>query len=526
MKLKEVTMERTFCYDFDASVAETTKGKVRGYFYNDIHIFKGIPYAKAKRFHAPQPVDAWEGVFDATSYGYVCPLLDLPKPGGEIHVPHRYWVMNEDCQNLNIWTPACDDGKRPVLVWLHGGGYESGSAIEQIAYEGENMCRIGQVVVVSINHRLNVLGYLDLSAFGEEYANSGNAGTDDIIAALKWINENIAKFGGDPQNVTLFGQSGGGAKVTTLLQTPAADGLFAKGINMSGVVGSALPDSQGSGEDLVRAMMDVLNVDNVKALEEVPYSALAAAYNKVRPKLQKEGKYVGGSPFVNGYYMGDPVLNGFRKETAHIPLLVGTVFGEFTSFSSAPYDKRNMTVEEGKAAVAEMVGEEGATVLLPLFERAYPERHPVDLLNLDFLFRAPAMDYIRCRSALNDCTYSYFFNQDMPVEGGRTPWHCADIPYVFHNTELVPNTQMEGVTEKLESQIFECVMAFARAGDPNHDGIPAWPASTPDEEQVLIFDSNTRLVCNHDKELIPVFIKYMGPIFMKRFMDNAEDIQH
>ena len=161
----------------------------------------------------------WDGVLDATSYGYVCPLLEMPKPNGEMLVPHRYWLMDEACQNLNIWTPALDDAHRPVLVWLHGGGYFAGSSIEQIAYEGENMARLGDCVVVSINHRLNILGYLDLSDFGAEYANSGNAGGDDIIAALRWVRDNIAAFGGDPGNVTVFGQSGGGAKVSTLLQT-------------------------------------------------------------------------------------------------------------------------------------------------------------------------------------------------------------------------------------------------------------------------------------------------------------------
>ena len=163
-------------------VVETNKGKVRGYAYNGVSVFKGIPYAKAKRFHAPEPLEAWEGELDATSFGYVCPLLDMPKPAGEVFVPHRYWVMDEDCLNLNIWTPSCDEKKRPVLVWFHGGGFEAGSSIEHIAYEGENMSRRGDAVVVSINHRLNVLGYFDLSAFGSEYANSGNAGMDDIIA--------------------------------------------------------------------------------------------------------------------------------------------------------------------------------------------------------------------------------------------------------------------------------------------------------------------------------------------------------
>ena len=235
-------MEKKFIYDEQTAVVETGKGKVRGYFYDDMYIFKGIPYAKARRFHAPEPVEPWEGVFQAVSYGCVCPLLDLPKPGGELMVPHRFWVMDEDCLNLNIWSPGLDGEKRPVMVWLHGGGFFAGSSIEQIAYEGENMCKLGQVVVVSVNHRLNILGYCDLSPFGEEYANSGNAGTDDLVAALKWIHDNIESFGGDPENVIIFGQSGGGAKVTTLLQTPAADGLYAKGINMSGVIGGALAD--------------------------------------------------------------------------------------------------------------------------------------------------------------------------------------------------------------------------------------------------------------------------------------------
>ncbi len=179
-------MAQQFEYS-ENTVVTTDRGKVKGYGWRGLYIFKGIPYARARRFHAPEPVDAWEGVLDASSYGYVCPLLDLGKPQGEIRVPHRYWVMDEDCQNLNIWTPGCDGEKRPVMVWLHGGGFEAGSSIEQVVYEGENMSLQGQVVVVSINHRLNVLGYCDLSDFGEEYANSGNAGTDDIIAALAWV---------------------------------------------------------------------------------------------------------------------------------------------------------------------------------------------------------------------------------------------------------------------------------------------------------------------------------------------------
>lgn len=518
-------MEHIFEYKSDVAMVETKQGKVRGYVFDHISIFKGIPYAKAKRFHAPQLVEPWEGVLDATNYGYVCPLLDDPKPNGELLVPHRYWPMSEECQNLNVWTPSCDIKKRPVMVWLHGGGYEAGSSIEQVAYEGENMCRLGQVVVVSVNHRLNVLGYCDLSPFGEEYADSGNAGTDDIIAALKWVHENIALFGGDPENVTLFGQSGGGGKVTTLLQTPEADGLYAKGIVMSGVLGQLLPDSQGDGRDLVAALMSEMGIADVKELETVPCKALMEAYKKVKPTLMKAGKYVGGTPYINNFYKGDPCVYGFRSETSHIPLLVGSVYGEFTSFAPTKYDKHKITAKEGIEVVKQVLGEEAANKLLPLYTKAYPKRNPVDLLMLDFIFRLPTQEYIRIRSKMNRKTWSYLFNLDMPVDGGRTPWHCSDIPYVFHNTDLVPVTWMEGITEKLEKQIFDTVMKFAFTGDPNNESIPRWSASKPEEEYTLVIDEETRVRCNFDAELIPVAAKLLVTALGNN-VNDFENIQH
>lgn len=533
-------MEKKFIYDPETAVVETVSGKVRGYFYDDVYIFKGIPYAKAKRFHAPEPVEPWEGVFQATSYGCVCPLLDMPKPNGELMVPHRYWVMDEDCQNLNIWSPGLDGEKRPVMVWLHGGGFFAGSAIEQVAYEGENMCKLGQVVVVSVNHRLNVLGYCDLSPFGEEYANSGNAGTDDLVAALKWLHGNIEKFGGDPENVTIFGQSGGGAKVTTLLQTPAADGLYAKGINMSGVIGPVLADAKGDGEKLGRALMEELKVDDVKALETVPYAALAAAYNKVKPELEKAGEYVGGVPHPNAFYKGEPIANGFRKETAHVPLMVGSVFGEFGSFAPTPYDRARLTEEEGirlvKAELGKAAGEAGkegtgtgktdADELIELFKKAYPERNPVDILTMDFMFRAPEIEYIRARSNCSGGTWPYLFNLDMNVDGGRTPWHCSDIPYFFHNTELVPCTQEEGVTERVEKLIFDSVMAFAKTGNPENPEVPEWPASAPGKEFTLVIGKEPAVRENFDHALIPVLCKQMGAVFARNMEERMQDVQH
>lgn len=520
-------MEKTFIYDEDTAVVETKSGKVRGYFYDDMYIFKGIPYAKAKRFHAPEQVEPWEGVLQTTSYGYVCPLMEMPKPEGELLVPHRYWVMNEDCQNLNVWTPGLGGGKRPVMVWLHGGGYYAGSSIEQLAYEGENMCKLGQVVVVSVNHRLNLLGYLDLSPFGEEYTNSGNAGTADIIAALQWIHDNIERFGGDPENVIVFGQSGGGAKVTTLLQTPAADGLYAKGINMSGVIDeSATKDGEGNGEKLGSALMKELNLTEVKALETVPYEELVKTYNKVKPALEKAGEYFGGTPHVNAFYKGEPVKNGFRKETVHIPLMVGSVFGEFASFMPTPYNRSKLTKEEGIRIVEQAVGKEEAKELIRLFQETYPERNPADLMTLDFIFRRPEISYIRERSRCGGKVWSYFFNLDMKLDGGRTPWHCADIPYFFHNTELAPYTQEQGVTERIEKLMFDSVMAFAKTGNPENPEVPKWEACTPEKESTLVIGKETAVRENFDHALIPVLEKCMKPIFDRNREERMQEIQH
>ena len=520
-------MEKRFVYDEDVALVETGCGKVRGYFYDDVYIFKGIPYAKAQRFHAPEPIDPWEGIFEATSYGYVCPLLNLPKPNGELLVTHRYWVMNEDCQNLNIWTPGLDGVRRPVMVWLHGGGFTDGSSIEQLAYEGGNMCKLGQVVVVSVNHRLNILGYCDLSSFGEEYANSGNAGTDDLIAALKWVHDNIERFGGDPENVIVFGQSGGGVKVTTLLQTPAADGLYAKGIIMSGVIDDGLlMDGKGSGEKLGRALMDELKVDNVKALETVPYDLLAAAYNKVMPDLKNAGEYIGCSPYVNVFYKGEPVKNGFRKETEHVPLIVGSVFGEFGSFAPTPYKRSGLTKEEGIKIVEQEVEKEESKELIRLFQKAYPERNPVDIMTMDFMFRRPEIDYIRERSKCSGRVWSYLFHLDMNFDGGRTPWHCADIPYFFHNTQYAPYTQEEGVTERVEKLIFDSVMAFAKTGNPENPEVPKWDACTPDKESTLLIGKETTVRENFDHELIPVLEKCMGPVYARNMEKQMKNVQH
>ena len=243
--------EKNFACD-ESTILELEKGLLQGYLLDGTYIFKGIPYAKAERFQMPRGVESWQGVLDATTFGYVCPLLKQEVPSGELIVPHRYWLYGEECQNLNIWTQSIDSkAKKPVIVWFHGGGFFAGSAIEHICYEGENMSKFGDVVVVSVNHRLNVLGYLDLAPFSEKYKNSGNVGNADLEESLRWIQKNISVFGGDPDNVTIFGQSGGGMKVSSLMQTPSANGLFHKGVIMSGVADQSIFGAQGDGTQIV-----------------------------------------------------------------------------------------------------------------------------------------------------------------------------------------------------------------------------------------------------------------------------------
>lgn len=521
-------MTHSFDRSAGTALVRTIRGDIQGYVYDGLSIFKGIPYARAARFHAPEPVEPWSGVLDACSYGYVCPLMTNDPPRGELYVPHRFWPMDENCQNLNIWTPAPDDGKRPVLVWLHGGGFSAGSAIEQVAYDGAAMSRLGNAVVVSVNHRLNILGYFDLSDFSEEYANSGNAGGDDIIAALRWIRDNIALFGGDPDNVTVFGQSGGGAKVTTLLQSPAADGLYAKGIVMSGVIGPVLADADGSGKELAEAVIKELGIRTVKELEKTDYAAFARAYLKVAPELRRQGKYVGNAPHTNAFYLGDPVVHGFRPETAGIPLIVGSVFGEFTSFAPMPWSRDSLTEAEQVRLIRDVWGEEPADAMIPLFRQAYPERKIIDLLRLDFIFRLPEIRYISDRSKLNNCTWSYLFNMDQPIDGGNTPWHCCDIPYVFHNIDLVEyphGPAEEGLAKRLEEEAFRSVIAFASSGSPSNPAVPDWLPCAPGKERIMVFDGNTRLLDNYDHALMNAYSSFAEQINRKMF-ESAGQIQH
>lgn len=523
-------MAKAFRCD-ETTVVKTKAGALQGYFYDGSFIFKGIHYAEADRFKQPVPVEPWEGVKDATSYGFVCPLMHQDTPNGELMVPHAYWPQNEHCQSLNVWTTSLDSkAKKPVMVWLHGGGYAAGSSIEQLAYDGANMAKYGDVVVVTVNHRLNILGYLDLSEFGKEYKNSGNCGHADMVAALRWVNKNIASFGGDPKNVTIFGQSGGGEKVKDLTQIPAADGLFQKGIIMSGIVDTGIMyKAQGSARPLIEGMLKELGLEekDVSLLETLPYTDLVEAYDKVAPAMMAQGLYAGGYPRKNDFFLGEPHIEGgaFTEHAKTIPILIGSVLGEF-DFAPAPYDRRTIGDKETDAVLKARYGAAGKKIG-KLFMKAYPDKRRVDAASVDTFFRVPSKQYIKARCACPESpVFVYQFCFEFPIRGSKIAWHCSDIPFFFHNVCLVPSANVPGVSDKLEEQMFAAFMSFARTGNPGHSELPDWPAVVPGDEAVMIFDRTCRLVHNHDDELLAL-IKANAPAFVfPPAGDEESQIQH
>ncbi|MDO4622905.1 MAG: carboxylesterase family protein [Eubacteriales bacterium] len=520
-------MGKNFICD-ERTVVTTAKGKLRGFYYNGIYTFHGIRYAKAKRFQAPQPVAAWEGVKDAISYGYICPILDQPRPAGEVATPHRFWPANENCQYLNIWTGSLEQSaKKPVMVWLHGGGFASGSSIEQESYDGHNLAAYGDVVLVSVNHRLNVFGHLDMSSFGPQYANSVNAGIADLVAALQWVKENIAAFGGNPDNVTIFGQSGGGSKVTALGQTAAADGLFHKAVIMSGVLSDAFMFSNADHREFALKVMEQLGIEDQdpEKLEHAPAQHLIEAVNAVSAALAAEGKILNWGPQPNDWYMGDPLKVGFAESFKKIPTMVGTVLGEF-NMEAPIFGKETMTDEEKHARIEAKFGENTDEVIRR-FKVAYPHTDEIYVLNYDTLFRPDTVAYIKKKAAEGTApVYSYMFSNVFDYMGGKVAWHCSDIAFWFHNAGSLPVCQMDdGVTERLEAQMSMSLVNFARTGNPNTAGLPWWTPCNKEHMYTMQLDKQCEERADFEDELLPYMLE-VTPAFHfdpSMFKDEEEE---
>lgn len=500
-------MARNFICTPDNPVVGTKQGKIRGYILDGTYIFHGIKYANSKRFQMPEEPASWDGIRNADSYGYVSPMLNRESAQREILAPHRYWPKDENCQYLNIWSQSIDrTAKKPVMVWLHGGGFSDGSSIEQVAYDGENLSKFGDVVVVTVNHRLNILGYLDLSLYSEKYWNSGNVGNADLVSCLRWIRENIAGFGGDPENVTIFGQSGGGGKVYTLMQTPEADGLFQKGIIMSGV--ADFPEEGTDSRPLVDAILKELQISskNIEELEIIPYETLAEAYKKVIPSIRKAGYYTGCNPIPNNWYKGDPRKIGFTEHAKTIPIIIGSVISEV---SARPIPGKHSLTEQQALELLQKEFGTDAEKIASLFHSAYPSKSLVDVMMLDTFSRIATKDFVRKKASVSPAPiYNYLFALEFSLDGGTPAWHCSDIPFFFHNTDKVALAGIPGVSDELEEKMSSSFVNFARTGNPNTEGLPHWTASTADVVSTMIFDRECEIRTNFDDELYEVFLSH------------------
>ena len=502
----------------NVAIANTESGKVRGYIRNNIFVYKGIPYGEANRFEAPKKPKPWEGIRSSLSWGPV-PYLETPVTSNNDEVEymydHDFGYPGEDCLRLNIWTPGINDGKkRPVMFWIHGGGFTVGSSQELPSYDGENLAKNGDVVVVTINHRLNVLGFLDLSAYGEKYKYSANLSILDIRFALEWVKANIANFGGDPDNVTIFGQSGGGAKVNTLMAMPSAKGLFQKAINESGAYQSRLADkkqTQAIG-DLVLQILDI-HPKNVDTLQKIPFRVLADAGKEALRRLNAQRSAdgttsrgsVGWGPSVDGDLLPYQVASEEAYELSKdVPLLIGTVKNEFVTSLSAGLS--NGTEAEVKAYIKNRWGDK-TDAYLAAVKKAYPgDTRPSDLIDVDLRFRPGALAEANQKSKLKDGApvYMYLFGWQSPALGGKyKAWHCMELPFVFDNIDRCQHMTGGGKeTYKLAEKMSGAWINFAKTGNPNHSGLPNWEPYTESNGTTMYFDNVCEIKHHHDKELM------------------------
>ena len=497
-------------------VVRTTSGQVAGYLENDIYIYKGIPYAKAERFLPPTAPDAWEGIRSSRAYGPTCPQAKRMGWYSDEQAFAFNWddgFPDEDCLRVNVWTPGVGDGgKRPVMVWLHGGGYSAGSGQELPSYDGTNLAKEQDVVVVTLNHRLNVLGFLDLSSFGAKYARSGNAGLMDLVAALQWIHDNIGAFGGDPANVTIFGQSGGGGKVSTLLATPSAQGLFHKAIVQSGSMLRTMEArySRRIGEETVRLLgLDAARIDS---LARVPYNKLLAAGEQavtlVRRQAEQEGNassfIFGWAPTVDGDILpAQPFDPAAPAQSKDIPLMIGTTLHEFTASTYVPAF-RNLTQEKAVELVRAKYGDR-TDEFVRLFGQVYPGYEPKDLMDVDFTFRPGAVEQANLKARQGGApVYMYLFAWQSPVmDGILRSTHCMDIPFVFGNALRHASMTGGGAdAQELARKMSAAWANFARTGNPNAEGLPRWPAYTPDEGATMWLDTHCEVKHHHDRALL------------------------
>ena len=492
------------------AVVETRAGKLRGCVRDGVYTFKGVPYgadtAGAARWLPPKPVAPWTGVKTALAYGPVCPQAVRSGWKSDETAFIYDWddgFPGEDCLRLNIWSAGLSGRPRPVFFWIHGGGYEAGSSQELPAYHGERLARRGDLVFVSVNHRLGPFGYLDLSAVGgERYGLSGNAGMLDLVAALEWVQGNIAAFGGDPKNVTIGGQSGGGGKVSTLMAMPAAGGLFHKAIAESGSqLAVAEPDqTHRLAAEVVRQAGGLEKLSGLGATQLVDVGAAAV---KAMPKPSAASLSLGWGPVHDGKAIPaqtwTPAAPG---QSAAIPMIIGTNLNELSpSLSNAALEA--MSEAQGKAA-AERQGGQPASAW-DAYRAADPAAKPVEILSrlISARFRGLAVTQAQRKAAQGAAPaflYRFDYNPKTVLDGRVRAFHCAEMAYAYDNVDRCLNaTGGTAEARALSAKMADAWIAFMHTGDPNHPGLPHWPAVSRTATPNMLFDVACRVVDDPDR---------------------------
>ena len=503
------------------AVTNTQYGKVRGYVLRGINYFLGMPYGAdtsgANRLMPPQKPKPWTDVYPALWWGNTAPQNMENRYANKFGSFRDHWNyddVSEDCLRINVFTPAINDGKkRPVLFWIHGGGFTNGNGIEHDGYNGENFARLGNVVFCSINHRLGPLGFCNLAGVGgERFAASGNVGMLDIVAALEWVRDNIANFGGDPGNVTIMGQSGGGAKVCTLTAMPSAKGLFHKAVVLSGA--SRRSGDKAFSEKLGAAVLKEsgLSPTELDKLQAMPWKDFYAIATRAQQQLARVAGPGGGmmrgfSPVVDGnilpWHPYDPEA---APTAADVPMIISSVQNE-QSPSWADSSLESITLEQVVEKLKERAGfgagfGDRAKEVVASYAKAFPGKKPVEIWSLASSNRLGVVALADVKSKQPAPVYVDWFTWQPPLFDNRMrAFHCVDICFWFYNTDLMLTHTGGGPRPKaLSAKMAGALLQFMRTGSPNGGGLPNWPEYSSAKGETMILDDTCEVKNDPDRE--------------------------
>jgi para-nitrobenzyl esterase len=519
---KEDTDGQVLLIGDNIAVADTQYGKVRGYVLRGINYFLGIPYGAdtsgANRFMPPQKPKPWTDVYSAIWWGNTAPQnMDnrYANRYGSFRDHWNYDDVSEDCLRINIFTPAINDGqKRPVMFWIHGGGFTNGNGIEHDGYNGENLARLGNIVFCSINHRLGPLGFCNLAGVGgQQYAASGNVGMLDIVAALEWVRDNIANFGGDPGNVTIMGQSGGGAKVCALTAMPAAKGLFHKAVVLSGA--SLKMGEKEYSEKLGAAVVKEagLTASQLEKLQAMPWKDFYAIATKAQQALAQQPGMSGGglrrgfNPFVDGAVLPQHPYAPEPAPTAEqVPMIICSTFNE-QSPSWTDSSLESITLDQVVEKVKERAGfgagfGDKAKEAVDSYAKAFPGKKPVEIWSLVSSNRQNVVALADAKSKQPAPVFVTWFGWQPPLFDNRMrAFHCVDICFWYYNTDLMLSHTGGGARPRaLSTKMAGSLLQFMKNGDPNGGGLPTWPKYSSAKGETMILDDTCEVKDDPDRE--------------------------